>query len=218
MPPKANSFTMRGEWCLVFEGWHRANTLCCSLSGMLLRVAAKGLIDCYRDGCNWQGVEFRQYDLRQPAAREFYTHRVIGDLISSPSLDGTFIDVIVRAAVCFETAHICRVALNHIYVYRTGGQTLAATGAARLRSCTTFLRRLSLPRLRCWPTRNRSGRCSPSPATRPPLRTRPTIIRMLPYLLLSLARQSVFMVRSMNSEVAYVLPTVPTRPPSILHP
>lgn len=53
----------------------------------MLRVDAKGLIDCYHDGCNWQGVEFRQYDLRQAATRDFYTHRVIGDLISSPSLD-----------------------------------------------------------------------------------------------------------------------------------
>ena len=67
-----------------------------SYASMLLSIESKGLIDCYHDGCNWQGVEYRQYDLRNQAAREFYVHRVIGDLISSPSLDGTFIDVIVR--------------------------------------------------------------------------------------------------------------------------
>jgi hypothetical protein len=64
-------------------------------SSLLLRINALGLIDCYRDGCNWQGVEFRQYDLRQATMRDYYTARVLGDLISSPSLDGTFIDVIV---------------------------------------------------------------------------------------------------------------------------
>ena len=68
----------------------------------MLRVDAKGLIDCYHDGCNWQGVEFRQYDLRQAATRDFYTRRVIGDLISSPSLD-------VRAGSRFP--HLSRAAL-----------------------------------------------------------------------------------------------------------
>ena len=73
---------------------------------MMLNIDAKGLINCYVDGCNWQGVEYRQYDLRQAAAREFYVHRVIGDLLSSPSLDGTFIDVIVRTVVLFSCVKI----------------------------------------------------------------------------------------------------------------
>lgn len=78
-----------------------------SLASMMLRVDAKGLIDCYHDGCNWQGVEFRQYDLRQAAARDFYTRRVIGDLISSPSLDvsGAFAPIGVGAAC---TDPLCR--------------------------------------------------------------------------------------------------------------
>ena len=65
-----------------------------ALAGLLLRVSSKGLINCYTDGCNWQGVEFRQYDLRQAAAVEFYTQQVIGQLINASGLDGTVIDVL----------------------------------------------------------------------------------------------------------------------------
>ena len=36
-----------------------------SYASLLLSIDSKGLIDCYHDGCNWQGVEYRQYDLRQ---------------------------------------------------------------------------------------------------------------------------------------------------------
>lgn len=64
------------------------------LSSALLSTKAKGLIDCYTDGCNWQGVEYRQYDLRQPAVRQYYVQQVIGSLINSTGLDGSFIDVI----------------------------------------------------------------------------------------------------------------------------
>jgi hypothetical protein len=65
---------------------------------LLLQIASRGLIDCYVDDCNWQGVEYRQYDLRQAAMREYYTTRVIGSLLSSAALDGTFIDVIVSGS------------------------------------------------------------------------------------------------------------------------
>lgn len=60
----------------------------------LLRVASKGLIDCMRDGCDWQGTEYRQYDLRVPAVQAYYVNQVIGQLISNPGLDGTFLDSI----------------------------------------------------------------------------------------------------------------------------
>jgi hypothetical protein len=65
-----------------------------TLSPLMLSVESKGLIDCFRDGCNWQGVEFRQYDLRQAAAREYYVNTVIQSLIAGPGLDGTFVDSI----------------------------------------------------------------------------------------------------------------------------
>lgn len=59
-----------------------------------LSVASKGVIDCYRDGCNWQGTEFRQYDLTQQAVRDYYVSDVIGALVNGSGLDGTFLDVI----------------------------------------------------------------------------------------------------------------------------
>ena len=65
-----------------------------SLAGGLLRVESKGLIDCFTDGCNWQGTEFRQYDLRQPAVQQYYVDAVIGSLIAGPGLAGTFLDSI----------------------------------------------------------------------------------------------------------------------------
>ena len=64
-------------------------------SSALLSIQSKGLVDCYTwGGCNWQGVEFRQYDLRQAAVVEYYANAVIGGLIDSPGLDGSFVDVI----------------------------------------------------------------------------------------------------------------------------
>ena len=61
----------------------------------LLSIAARGLVDCFTwGGCNWQGVEFRQYDLRQQAVVAYYANTVIGGLIANPGLDGSFIDVI----------------------------------------------------------------------------------------------------------------------------
>jgi len=61
----------------------------------LLSIESKGLVDCYTwGGCNWQGVEYRQYDLRQPVVRDYYANQVIGSLIANPGLDGSFVDVI----------------------------------------------------------------------------------------------------------------------------
>jgi len=66
-----------------------------SNASALLSIASKGLVDCYSwGGCNWQGVEYRQYDLRQPAVVDYYASKVIGGLISNPGLDGSFVDVI----------------------------------------------------------------------------------------------------------------------------
>lgn len=64
-------------------------------SSALLSIASKGLVDCFSWGhCNWQGVEFRQYDLRQASVVEYYAKEVIGTLINNPGLDGSFVDVI----------------------------------------------------------------------------------------------------------------------------
>ena len=61
----------------------------------LLSIQSRGLVDCFTwGGCNWQGVEYRQYDLRQQAVVEYYAKTVIGGLINNPGLDGSFVDVI----------------------------------------------------------------------------------------------------------------------------
>jgi hypothetical protein len=65
-----------------------------SLVPLMLSVESRGLIDCYKDGCDWQGTEYRQYDLRQPAMRDYYVNDVILGLVSGPGLDGTFLDSI----------------------------------------------------------------------------------------------------------------------------
>jgi len=65
-----------------------------SYKDYLLSVQSKGEINCYTDGCNWQGVEYRQYDLRSPIVRDYYVQNVIGGLINNTGLNGTFIDVI----------------------------------------------------------------------------------------------------------------------------
>lgn len=65
-------------------------------SSALLSIKSKGLVDCFTWGdCNWQGVEFRQYDLRQAAVVDYYANVVIGGLINNPGLDGSFVDVCV---------------------------------------------------------------------------------------------------------------------------
>ena len=61
----------------------------------LLSIESRGLVDCFTwGGCNWQGVEYRQYDLRQQAVVDYYSNVVIGGLINNPGLDGSFVDVI----------------------------------------------------------------------------------------------------------------------------
>ena len=59
-----------------------------------LAVDALGVIDCFKDGCSWQGTEFRQFDLRQPVVRDYYVYDVMGAIVNGSGLDGTFMDVL----------------------------------------------------------------------------------------------------------------------------
>jgi hypothetical protein len=59
-----------------------------------LSIQSKGVIDCMRDGCDWQGTEMNQWDLRQPQVRDYYVNNVIGWLVNETNLDGTFLDVV----------------------------------------------------------------------------------------------------------------------------
>jgi hypothetical protein len=59
-----------------------------------LSIESKGVIDCMRDGCDWQGTEMNQWDLRQQQVRDYYVNNVIGWLVNETNLDGTFLDVL----------------------------------------------------------------------------------------------------------------------------
>eukprot|EP01116_Phalansterium_solitarium_P020952 TRINITY_DN6359_c1_g2_i1.p1 TRINITY_DN6359_c1_g2~~TRINITY_DN6359_c1_g2_i1.p1 ORF type:complete len:521 (+),score=134.94 TRINITY_DN6359_c1_g2_i1:143-1705(+) len=64
-----------------------------SYASLRLAVKSKGVIDCFVDNCNWQGMEYRQFDFRQPAAIDFFVEKVVDSLVNSPYLDGVFLDM-----------------------------------------------------------------------------------------------------------------------------
>lgn len=59
---------------------------------MRLKVDAVGVIDCFRDGCNYQGMEYCMYDFTQPAVRSLWVTKILAAMIDSPHIDGTFLD------------------------------------------------------------------------------------------------------------------------------
>jgi hypothetical protein len=62
----------------------------------LLSVESKGLINCFAPGigCNWQGVEMRQLDLRKPEVVDYFINEIVFAALDGPGLDGVFIDAI----------------------------------------------------------------------------------------------------------------------------
>jgi hypothetical protein len=64
-----------------------------TFGALRLAVESKGRqIDCFVDGCDYQGMEYCMYDFRQPAARDFWLETVLPALIDSPDIDGVFLD------------------------------------------------------------------------------------------------------------------------------
>ena len=57
-----------------------------------LALASHGEVDCFRDGCNFVGMEYRAFDFRQGAARDFWVDAILPALIASPHIDGVFLD------------------------------------------------------------------------------------------------------------------------------
>jgi hypothetical protein len=51
-----------------------------------------GEVDCFHAGCNFVGMEFRAFDFRQKAARDFWVDTILPALIASPHIDGVFLD------------------------------------------------------------------------------------------------------------------------------
>ena len=82
---------------LSAQQWYRAQAAVLynsSYAPYLLAIESRGLIDCFRDGCNWQGVEMRQLDLRVPAARDYFVDTIVRSAVDGPGLDGVFVDCI----------------------------------------------------------------------------------------------------------------------------
>eukprot|EP01084_Bolivina_argentea_P169810 294320_1 len=59
-----------------------------------LKLSNIGVVNCYTDGCNWQGPTYRQYDHRQKQVRDYFVNSVVFNLINSTYLDGFFMDAI----------------------------------------------------------------------------------------------------------------------------
>lgn len=79
----------------VAEQWYGSQFAFCynaSFAPLRLATEARGVIDCFRDGCNYVGMEYCMYDFRQPAAREYWLETVLPALIASPDIDGVFLD------------------------------------------------------------------------------------------------------------------------------
>ena len=57
-----------------------------------LALASHGEVDCFHDGCNFVGMEYRAFDFRQEATRDFWVGAILPALIASPHIDGVFLD------------------------------------------------------------------------------------------------------------------------------
>ena len=57
-----------------------------------LNLTKVGVVDCFQDDCDYQGMEYRVLDFRIPEARAWWVTNVLAALIDAPHLDGTFLD------------------------------------------------------------------------------------------------------------------------------
>ena len=63
-----------------------------ALAPWRMNLSSVGVVDCFENGCDYQGMEYRVLDFRIPAARAWWVQNVLGALINSSALDGTFLD------------------------------------------------------------------------------------------------------------------------------
>ena len=57
-----------------------------------MNLSSIGVVDCFKNGCDYQGMEYRVLDFRIPEARAWWVQSVLAPLINTPDLDGTFLD------------------------------------------------------------------------------------------------------------------------------
>ena len=53
----------------------------------MLSLESVGFVDCFRDGCNYQGVSFGL-----PEVRAYVAFKVLGQLVNDSALDGSFME------------------------------------------------------------------------------------------------------------------------------
>eukprot|EP01084_Bolivina_argentea_P319923 554965_1 len=73
---------------------HQFNSDISPFDSYHLKIDNIGVIDCFVNGCNWQGPSFRQYDHRQTSVRNYFVNSVVKSLVNSSYLDGFFMDSI----------------------------------------------------------------------------------------------------------------------------
>jgi hypothetical protein len=57
-----------------------------------MNLTEVGVVDCFKNDCDYQGMEYRVLDFRIPDARAWWVTNVLGALIDAPGIDGTFLD------------------------------------------------------------------------------------------------------------------------------
>lgn len=57
-----------------------------------MNLSKIGVVDCFKNDCNYQGMEYHVLDFRIPEARAWWVTNVLAALIDSPDIDGTFLD------------------------------------------------------------------------------------------------------------------------------
>jgi hypothetical protein len=82
------------DWPTAQQYFGDQNMLCVDeqFATWRLSVASKGVIDCFKDNCNHQGMEWCQPDFRNSEARAWWVNTVLSDIIAAPGNDGTFMD------------------------------------------------------------------------------------------------------------------------------
>jgi hypothetical protein len=63
-----------------------------ALAHWRMNLSRVGVVDCFKNECNYQGMEYRVLDFRIPEARAWWVENVLAPLINSPDIDGTFLD------------------------------------------------------------------------------------------------------------------------------
>lgn len=74
------------------KGQNMFNTDDATFARWRMNLSKVGVVDCFKNDCNYQGMEYRVLDFRIPEARAWWVQNVLAPLINSPDIDGSFFD------------------------------------------------------------------------------------------------------------------------------